>query len=46
MNNLARAIAFDLDAKHPVQLSEISDFEVLMEACLEFLNQAEGGGSD
>jgi len=46
MNNLTGAITFDLNAEHPVQLSEISDFEVLTEACLEFLNQAEGGGND
>ena len=42
----AWAIAFDLDAEHPVQFSKVHDLEVLVEAGLEFLDEADGGGSD
>src|SRR5438105_4971180 len=46
MDNLARAIAFDLNAEHPVQLSKISDLKMLTEAGLEFLNKSDGGGNN
>ena len=46
VDDLAGAIAFDLDAQHPVQLSEICDFEVHVEAGLEFLDKADSSGDD
>jgi hypothetical protein len=46
VDNLAGVIVFDLNAKHPVQLSEISDLEMLTEAGLEFLNKSDGGGNN
>ena len=36
VDKAARAIMFDLNTKHPVQLSKVSDLEVLAEANLEF----------
>ena len=40
VDKAARVIAFDLNTKHPVQLSKVSDLEVLAEASLEFNNKA------
>ena len=40
------AIAFDFDTEHPMQFSEVGDLEVLAQASLELLDEADGGGSD
>jgi len=42
MDKATRAITFDLNAKHPVQLSKVSDLEVLAEAGLEFIDEVDG----
>ena len=46
VDDLAGAIVFDFDAQHPVQLSEICDFEVHAKAGLKFLDEADSSGDD
>jgi hypothetical protein len=46
VDEAARAIAFDLNTKHPVQLSKVCDLEVLAEASLEFIDEADGVCND
>ena len=46
VDEAAGAIVFDLNAKHPVQLSKVGDLEVLAEASLEFLDEADGVRDD
>jgi hypothetical protein len=41
VDEVARAIAFDLNTKHPVQLSKVCDLKVLAEAGLEFIDEAD-----
>ena len=40
VDKAARVITFDLNTEHPVQLSKVSDLEMLAEAGLEFNNKA------
>jgi hypothetical protein len=39
-------VALDLDAEHPMQLSEVCNLDVLMQAGLELLNEVDTGGGD
>ena len=46
MHNATGAIVLDLNAKHPMQFSEVSDLEVLVQPGLELFDEVDGGGND
>ena len=46
VHSAARAVTFDFDTKHPMQLTKVSDLNMLVEASLEVINEADGGGDN
>ena len=46
MDGACVPISFDLYSKHPVKFTQIGDFYMLSEACLELVDEAKVAGSN